>query len=500
LPGENRAAMKKSEMRPHFPELPWYPEGRVMADRSNERMSSDDWTRTFEAMGRAKGSGQSKRKRGQDDEEEFSDYVLPRPELHDVAYHGILREMVGAACANSEAVPSTVAVHILARFAVTMGRTAHINIGDEQRHLRMNALIVGPTSKGRKGTSAEMPRRLFQLVESKLGIDAVPVKVLTALATGEGLIHQVRDPYHNHDGELVDAGVFDKRLLCNVSEFAGVMAQARREAATISVVLRDAFDGVTLTIPTKTSFNQATDTHIVVIGSVPETEILKTLTSTDITNGLANRFPMFYSVRTKSVPFPKPTDPDLVEKFATYIVEALFLAISVGEVRMTAEAREYWEVIYTELEERAHPPEVAALLARQGTYTLIFAALLALLNQEKEIGPDHLTAASAWVDYWEETTLFVFSNGEKNEQAIKMHMLKDDIVDVIALLGGRDVPHSDVANKVTNKYQKRWPTAKDVKIAVELLQRESPPRIYSRSITTYGRAANFYSLRKPEDD
>lgn len=432
------------------------------------------------------------------DQGEFSEYVLPRPELRPVALLGVLGDMVKAACANSEAVPSTVALHILGRFAVTMGRTAHINIGDEQRHLRMNALIVGPTSKGRKGTSAEMPRHLFRIVETKLGLNVVPVNVLTSLATGEGLIHQVRDPYYDHEGKLVDPGVSDKRLLCNVSEFAGVLAQARREAATISVVLRDAFDGVQLTIPTKTSFNQATDTHICVIGSVPETEIVKTLTSTDITNGLANRFPMFYSVRTKSVPLPKPTDPRLLEEFAEHIVGALYHAISVGEVRMTSDATDYWHTLYYELEERAHPPEVAALLARQSTYTLIFAALIALFNKRPQIDPEHLDAAGAWIQYWEDTTLFVFSNGEKNEQAIKMHALKDDIVNVIALLGGRNVPHSEVAKKVTNKYQKPWPTAKDVKIAVELLQRESPPRIHSETITTSGRAANRYSLRSAQ--
>lgn len=446
---------------------------------------------------------QPKAKRGgRKDEGEFSEYVLPRPELRPVALHGVLGDMVDAACANSEAVPSTVALHILARFAVTMGRTAYVNIGDEQRHLRMNALIVGPTGTGRKGTSAEMPRRLFRLVETKLGLNIMPVKTLTALATGEGLIHQVRDPYHDHEGKLVDPGVSDKRLLCNVSEFAGVLAQARREGANISVVLRDAFDGVTLTIPTKTSFNQATDSHICVIGSVPETEIVKTLTNTDITNGLANRFPMFYSVRAKAVPFPRPTDPRLLEAFADHIASALYYATAVGEVRMTGEATDYWHGLYYELEERAHPPEVASLLARQSTYTLIFAALIALLNRQSQIHPEHLDAARAWVQYWEDTTLFVFSNGEKNEQAIRMHALKEEIVDVIALLGGRDVPHSDVANRVTNKYQKPWPRAAHVKTAVEQLQRESPPRVFANTVTTNGRAANRYSLRKidPEAD
>lgn len=194
-------------------------------------VTGDDLERSFKLAAQSAPGPHKRHRRNQaEDQGEFSEYVVPRPELREAAFYGVLRDMVDAACQHSEAVPSTVALHILARFAVTIGRTAYINIGDEQRHLRMNVLIVGPTSKGRKGTSAEMPRRLFKMVDVKLGLYAVPVKVLTALATGEGLIHQVRDPYFDHEGKLVDAGVSDKRLLCNVSEFAGVLAQGRADS------------------------------------------------------------------------------------------------------------------------------------------------------------------------------------------------------------------------------------------------------------------------------
>lgn len=254
-----------------------------------------------------------------------------------------------------------------------------------------------------------------------------------------------------------------------------------------------------LTIPTKTSFNEATDTHIVVIGSVPETEIVKTLTSTDITNGLANRFPMFYSVRTKSVAFPEPADPGLMQRFACHILAALNDGSRMGRVPMSRDALDCWSAVYADLEDRSHPPAVAALLARQSTYTLIFAALISLLNRQREIDTVHLDAALAWVQYWEDTVLFVFSNGDQNEIAIKMKALKDEIVDLIAEAGGSRVSHSDIATKVTNKYQKPWPRAKDVKAAVELLQRESPPRLYSETVATQGRPSNLYSLRPMRD-
>ncbi|MCE7798432.1 DUF3987 domain-containing protein [Sphingobium sufflavum] len=467
-------------------------------------MSSDEWANVISGMERMRGvddlpKPSRKRKGQQQDEGEFSDYVLSRPELHNVALYGVLRDMVDAACANSEAVRPTVAIHILARFAATIGRSAYIQIGDQRRHLRMNALIVGPTAKGRKGTSAEMPNELFRQAENLL-IGCWPLRKLTALATGEGLIYMVRDPVYADDGKEVDAGVPDKRLLFDVSEFAGVLAQARREAATISTVLRDAFDGVKLVTPTKTSFCEASDTHIVVIGSVPETEIVKTLTSTDITNGLANRFPMFYSVRTKIVPMPKATDAKLMQGFAEHICWAIYEATKRLEVSLDADALDYWYDVYHRLEEKTHPPAVAALLARQSTYTLIFAALLALLNRQTAITSDHLDAALAWVQYWEDTTLFVFSNGEQNEQAIRMKGLKDEIVVAITTLGGVKVKHSDVADKVTNKYQKAWPLAKDVKLAMELLERESPPRIYSEMLATGGRPKNLYSLTPQGDE
>lgn len=475
-----------------------------MADLSqlSPAPGSDEWRELLSTMKSLRGvedPPKRKRRGQQEDETEFSDYVLSRPELHNVALFGVLRDMVDAACANSEAVRPTVAIHILARFAATIGRSAYIQIGDQQRHLRMNALIVGPTAKGRKGTSAEMPNALFRLTEDLL-VGCWPLRKLSGLATGEGLIHLVRDPVHADDGKELDPGVTDKRLLCDISEFAGVLAQARKEGAVISTVLRDAFDGVMLVTPTKTSFCQATDTHIVVIGSVPETEIVKTLTSTDITNGLANRFPMFYSTRDKIVPMPKATDPRLMAGFAEHLSWAIYEAGRQTQISMDADALEYWSEIYHSLEEKAHPPAVASLLARQSTYTLIFSALLALLNRQTVVGRDHLDAALAWVQYWEDTTLFVFSNGEQNEQAIKMKGLKDEIVQAIATLGGIKVKHSDMADKVTNKYQKAWPLAKDVKFAVELLERESPPRIYSETVTTPGRPSNLYSLAPQGDE
>ena len=429
---------------------------------------------------------------------EFSDYVLPRPVLPAIALHGQLGRMAEAACSNSEAVPASVAIHILARFASTLGRTAYIEIGDHRRHLRMFSLIVGPTAKGRKGTSSEMPNRLFEAVERNLyPYGLLPLEKLTALSTGEGLIQKVRDPYSwtTGDKEHNDPGVSDKRLLCDISEFAGVLAQGRREGATLSTVLRDAFDGVVMTTPSATAFRRASGTHICVVGSVPETEIEKSLNDIEKTNGFANRFPMFYSARTKIVPSPKPTDPMLMAQFAQHVSSALWEASNVGLVEMDDDARSLWETtLYRQIEDRSYPELIASLLGRRSLHTMIFAALIALFDRKSKIDADHLLAADAWMEYWEQTVLFVFSTAESNEKAIKDKALQDRLVKMIDEMGGVKVNHSALATKATNKYQSRDVKAVDVKRAMDALQRESPPRIHTETVTTAGRPANRYTL------
>lgn len=446
----------------------------------------------------------SRKKAATAEEGEFNEYVLPRPVLHESALHGTLGRMAEAACCNSEAVPASVAIHILARFAATLGRTAYIEIGDHKRHLRMFSLIVGPTAKGRKGTSSEMPNRLFELIYltylTRAGF--LPLEKLTALSTGEGLIQKVRDPFSwtTGDKEHNDPGVIDKRLLCDISEFAGVLAQGRREGATLSTVLRDAFDGVDLTTPSATAFRRASNTHICVVGSVPETEIVKSLNDLEKTNGFANRFPMFYSARTKIVPSPKPTDPMLMEQFAKYAADAIWMASKVGLVEMDEDAQSLWETtLYAQIEDMTYPDLIGSLLGRRSLHTMIFAALIALFDHKCKIGVDHLMAADAWMDYWEKTVLFVFSTAEQNEEALREKALQDKLVKLIGDLGGVKVSQTALTSKATNKYQSNTIKAIDVKRAMEALQRESPPRVHTETVTTVGRPANHYTLIKLYD-
>jgi hypothetical protein len=89
---------------------------------------------------------------------------------------------------------------------------------------------------------------------------------------------------------IVDHGVEDKRLLVVEPELGRTFRVMRREGNTLSAVLRQGWDGVTMQILTKTSGERATGHHISLIGHITVDELRRCLSHIDLANGLANRF------------------------------------------------------------------------------------------------------------------------------------------------------------------------------------------------------------------
>ena len=82
------------------------------------------------------------------------------PRLNPPALRGIAKEFVELATRSSEADPAAVLVIFLSRFGIEIGTDPHIMIGDKRHSARLFAVIVGSSSKARKGTSADPVRRL----------------------------------------------------------------------------------------------------------------------------------------------------------------------------------------------------------------------------------------------------------------------------------------------------------------------------------------------------
>ena len=147
---------------------------------------------------------------------------LCAPKPQEAMFHGLLGDLVRIYGPHTEASPAACVVQNLVLFGNAVGRGPHFVVGETLHHLNENVLVVGTSSKSRKGDSSNVALRPLA--------DADPEwaqNLASGLSSGEGLIHAVRDPVTTRDSDtgeerIVDAGVEDKRLPVLESEFSSV--------------------------------------------------------------------------------------------------------------------------------------------------------------------------------------------------------------------------------------------------------------------------------------
>src|SRR5262249_30019364 len=278
--------------------------------------------------------------------------------------------------------------------------------------------LVGPTGKGRKGLSYNDTGDIFEVADSEW----FPAKIHGGLSSGEGLIWQVRDAITSREkvkkgGRVVemqeyvaDPGVPDKRLLVYEPEFANVLKQHERRGNTLSVILRQGWDGHRMQTMSKNSSATATGAHISIIRHITGEELVRYLTTTEVANGFGNRFLWVWVNRSKMLPDGGGClDPWTRENFGKRFREALEFGRVTGELQRDTAARDLWHAIYPELS-RDRPGLAGALLQRAEARTMRLACLYAILDRSAAVRRDHLTAALALWAYVEDSVAHIFGD------------------------------------------------------------------------------------------
>jgi hypothetical protein len=238
----------------------------------------------------------------------FQEPAWPDPPAEE-AFHGLAGRIVRMIEPSSEADPVALLVQTLVAFGSIIGRGAFFQVEGDKHHANEFAVLVGRTSKGRKGTSWGRVNRLLTEAEDQWAAN----RIQTGLSSGEGLIWAVRDPIKKLEKikdkggiryEEVDAdpGEPDKRLLILETEFASVLKQTERQGNTLSPILRQAWDGMPLRTMTKNSPARSTGAHISLIGHITVDELRRYLTQTESANGFGNRHTWFCTQRSKELP------------------------------------------------------------------------------------------------------------------------------------------------------------------------------------------------------
>lgn len=353
------------------------------------------------------------------------------PELDPKALFGIAGGFVSFATEKSEADPAAILITLLTRFGVECGPNPFLRVGDAKHRARIFSIIVGASSKARKGTSGKPVLRLFnfnQLFTEYPELDdgefVTAKQTPGPLSTGEGIIYAVRDPqpeWNVRKQELVinDPGVEDKRLFILDEEFASALSCMKREGNTLSTTIRNAWDSGTLEPLTKTSKIKATGAHIGICMHTTIAELHQKLNEVEAFNGFANRIIWCCAQRKKIVPFPEPMPKRRLRGFQERFLKILQKAQSFDEMHFSNEAKGLWKKIYPELS-KENPGLFGGVINRAEAQVCRLSMIYALLDGSDIINQEHLNAALALWDYCEKSARFIFSNREINSWANKI--------------------------------------------------------------------------------
>lgn len=329
------------------------------------------------------------------------------PHLSEKALFGIAGEIIKKIEPHTETHPASLLVQMLVGFGNLVGRGPYFVTERDRQHTNLFAVIVGDSSRGRKGTSWGHVRHILNQVEQSWGDD----RIMSGLASGEGIIAELSD----------DAGgeSNDKRLLLVEGEFAQVLKVCERPGNTISAILRNAWDSGNLRNMSKGAPLRASGCHISMIGHITRTELSRLLTDNDAANGFGNRILWTHSSRSKFLPDGGEIESEDFSREIGFLDHAVRLARTRSEMKRSESAKAYWYHIYEGLCEEL-PGKVGSVTSRAEAQVVRLALLFSLLDGGEEIGLNHLQAAEALWHYCRDSAKWAFMESRFSKDARKL--------------------------------------------------------------------------------
>jgi hypothetical protein len=374
------------------------------------------------------------------------------PELGTAALYGLPGEFVHVVEPHTEADPAALLVQFLVAAGSCAGRNTWFPVEADRHYLNLDALLVGHTSKARKGTSLGHVKSVF----ARIGDTWATSCILGGLSSGEGLIWAVRDPIEkqepirekqrivSYQTAIVDEGVKDKRLLVVEQEFASTLRVMTRDGNTLSAIIRQAWDDGMLRTMTKNFPAKATGAHISIIGHITHDELKRELTATDAANGFANRFLFVNCERSKALPEGGHLQPDAFDGIVRRLADAVVLAMTAGELRRDDAARALWASVYPALSE-GRPGLLGAATARAEAQVTRLSCLYALLDHSTIVRAAHLQAALALWDYCAASAKTVFGDAVGDA-------LADALLGALRRGGGDGLTRTDLSAALGRNY------------------------------------------------
>jgi hypothetical protein len=336
----------------------------------------------------------------------------------EAAFHGRVGKIVELIAEHTEADRVGILAQLLIGFGNAVGRGPWIDADGVEHYANEFVVTVGQSSRARKGTGWARARKALEHVDLWWVVN----KVVGGLSTGEGLIHEIRDPVTEpgEGGALVvtDEGVVDKRLLAVETEFGSMLRTLRREGNSLSGVLRKAWDGEQLRTLTKHSPTRATNPHVSLIGHVTHEELARYLDAVEIFNGLGNRMIWVAVRRAKLLPFGGKVPSDRLASLGAKLAENARRAATLGRLQWSDDAAAIWVREYPRLTAE-RPGLWGAVTSRGEAHVIRLALLYAIADGADTIAVAHLEAALGLWRYADASAGYLFgqSTGDRDADA-----------------------------------------------------------------------------------
>jgi len=304
------------------------------------------------------------------------------PQLDQAALHGPAGRIVNSLAPHTEAHPAALLLQFLAAFGNLIGPGPHCMVESTRHALNLFVVLVGDSSKGRKGTSWNLIANLFAGVDPSW----LSTRVNNARLTASGLVRALRD----------QQPPTDRRLLALSEEFATVVHSLKRGNGHLSPLLRCAWDNGNLPTLDMHHHLRATGTHLSLIAHITQRELTQTFQRHQAHNGFANRCLWTWVERSNCLPGGGSAPPHELSAIADTVRRAVAWATARPEIlfRRDEEAQKLWVDCYESLSYR-HPGLRGAATSRGEAQVLRLSALYAALDSSEFICLPHLDAAYA---------------------------------------------------------------------------------------------------------
>lgn len=390
---------------------------------------------------------------------------LFEPKLNQESLYGLAGDIVKLIEPTTEADPAALLISFLTSFGNILGNSPHMKVEADLHPGRLFTVIVGKSSKSRKGTSFGRIEEILSQVDPQWH----KKHLVSGLSTGEGIIKKVNDQ------------VIDKRLLIIEPEFVRVLSVMNRKDNILSPIIRQSWDKGNLSVLTRISPLEAKNANISILAHITIEELSRNLSTSEKCNGFANRFLWFFAKRSKKLPFGSQTN---IEKILNQLIHQLKDVVkfskNIKQIQWAEETKPLWEKAYGDLSRDRFGLE-DVILSRAEAQILRLNVIFAILDKSTVVKKNHLKASLAIWDYVEQSIKFIFNKDN--------YVNKTERILTALKSNGGEMTRTDISHIVFNNHVK----AREIDEIINEMEENNI--ITRKKESTSGRDINIIKLR-----